>query len=132
VRDRLSRGPCKAATGWSARTLLSLWWGDPGRNDRGTAATGARRADSNTTARRCARASAVADTTTARNSAAASSNASSAVAVRGDSVVSASRATAAGATVHANAGAGSVRLTPDARNSSSTCSTSDDWRDAAL
>lgn len=131
VLDCLSGGPCKGATGWSTRTLLSLWWSDPGRNDHGTAAGGADREDSNTAppGRSCTPAHA--NTTAARNTAAASSNASRAVAVGGDSIFSGSRATAAAATIHATRSR-SVRLTSDSRKSSSVYISSDAGRDLAV
>ena len=131
--DRLSSGPGKGATGWSTRTLLSVWWSDPGGNDRRAAAGGAGRAGSNTASAGRARAPAFANTPAAGNSSAASSYAAGTMAFGGNSVVSVSGTTAARTAVHANTrGRFSIRRTPDARNSSSACRASDAWPDLAV
>lgn len=104
VLDRLSSGPGKGPTGWSARTLLGLRWSDPGRDVRATAACGARRTDVTATSAGSGCAPAFANATAAGNSTAAASNAACAVAIGRDSVFPRPATTAAGAATHANTG----------------------------
>lgn len=133
VLDRLSSGPGKGATGWSARALLGLWWSDPRGNECRAAGGGAGRAGSNTASGGRASAPTFADTAAARNSTAASSHPASTVAVGGDSVVSGSSATAAGAAIHVHTcGCFSIRFVPDARTSSSAYRASELWRFLAV
>ena len=113
--------------------MLGLWWSDPRGNECRAAGGGAGRAGSYTAPACRARAPAFANTTAAGNSSAASSNAASTLAVGGNSVVSSACPTAAGAAVHANTrGRLSVRLTDDARKSSSAYRASDACPDLAV